>query len=142
MIKFIKFLVFVVIVLAVVGYFRGWYTVSKGEGDSVNVSFDRDKISDDTDKAKDAAGKIADKVKDAIGKKKEGTFERLDLITGKLVIKTDDGEEVEFEALEGLKALSDSGDLSMDLLKPGKKIRVHYDTKDGKNVITKVESSE
>lgn len=58
----------ILLVVAGIGYFRGWFTVSteKGEGQKsdVTISVDKEKIKGDTAKAKEQVKDVGGKVKD------------------------------------------------------------------------------
>jgi len=53
--RIFAFLVVIAIGVAVLGYYRGWFTVSSSSGDheaGVNVTIDKDKLKEDKEKAK------------------------------------------------------------------------------------------
>lgn len=71
--KFLTRLFFLaLIVLVIVGFLRGWFAFSSSDSTSndgkidVNLTIDKEKMSDDAEKAKDKANDIADDVGDKI----------------------------------------------------------------------------
>jgi hypothetical protein len=69
----------VVLILAVVGFFRGWFTITGdgrgGESSKVTLTVDADKVKEDAGKAKDKtmelSGKAKDEAKDLTRKTKD-----------------------------------------------------------------------
>ncbi len=67
--RIITLLVLLIVLIAGVGYYRGWFTVStdKGSGHTdVTVTVDKDKIKQDEQKAKDKAKELEQKAKDKV----------------------------------------------------------------------------
>lgn len=63
--KFLGTLVIVLLVFAVVGFFRGWLSLSSGEADGktkLEISIDKDQLKDDTSKLKDGARDLVDRI--------------------------------------------------------------------------------
>lgn len=59
--KLIGTLVILAAVVAVAGYFLGWFKVSS-DNNNIQIQIDKDKIKQDADKAKKAGDVISDKV--------------------------------------------------------------------------------
>jgi hypothetical protein len=67
--RFLGVLVVLVIVGAAIGFYRGWFsfaTSSENHNANVTLSVDKDKIKEDTDKAKEKLENLENKVKDKI----------------------------------------------------------------------------
>jgi hypothetical protein len=68
-----RLLLVLVVLVAValgVGYYRGWFQVSRGGGEekaSPSITVDREKIKADTDKAKAKAQEAVQKAKEKVG---------------------------------------------------------------------------
>ena len=63
--KLICLVLFLGVIGAGVGYFRGWYEVSRDAGPSktnVNISFDKERIREDTHQAAEVAREIGDNI--------------------------------------------------------------------------------
>ena len=126
--RFLGFIFVVVLILAVVGYFRDWFSVSTshaGGKTDVTLEVNSKKLSDDTKAAADGVGDLSAKAADAVkslgnkaapaGSKLEGTLTTVDVAARDLQLndgtKTHDvhvpsavpimraGESVGFEAL-------------------------------------------
>ncbi|HEV3257325.1 MAG TPA: hypothetical protein VG013_10630 [Gemmataceae bacterium] len=71
-----KRLLFVLVLLlagvAVLGYFRGWFTVSTSP-DQINVKMERDKLKDDEEKAKAKLEGLKGQVQDKVDEAKKDT---------------------------------------------------------------------
>ena len=75
----LSLLVVTVLVLVVVGFFRGWFTLSgdgRGtESSKVTLTVDTDKVKEDAEKAKDKtaefSGKVKEEAKDLAGQARD-----------------------------------------------------------------------
>ena len=74
--KILLVLVVLVIGIAVLGYVRGWYTVSSNGENSVNVTVDKDKLKVDEDKAKAKLEGLKDKIQEKAGEIKKDAKEK------------------------------------------------------------------
>lgn len=136
MFKLIKFLLVLALILAAIGYWRGWFTIEKSGDDQFTVSIDRDKVRDDTSKAKDAVKDVASKF---ASRKVEGRLAGLDVMQGRIEVEEEGGERVSFKLDQNLlKAASADAALLMSLAQ-GDQVVIHYDEKDGERIVKKVE---
>ena len=80
--KFIGSIVVILVVVAAVGYYRGWFGIPSGHSSSdnkeINVTLpvDKQKISDDAAAAKQKAGEISDKIKERVNDQKPGPSDK------------------------------------------------------------------
>jgi hypothetical protein len=64
--KFFGCVIVLLLIVAAVGYYRGWFDVSTGSQDqksNISISMDKEKLRQDADKAAKSLENLADKVK-------------------------------------------------------------------------------
>lgn len=68
--KFLGTLVIVLLVIAVVGFFRGWLSLSSDDAEGktkLEISIDKTQLKDDTSKLKDGARDLVDRISGGSG---------------------------------------------------------------------------
>ncbi|HGY93040.1 MAG TPA: hypothetical protein ENK43_17890 [Planctomycetes bacterium] len=132
--KLIRFLVMVAVILGVIGYFRGWYSVEKTGDEKFTVSINKNKVKEDAARAAEKTKEVAEKVADKVAKKKtmKGRLVTWNPLTRSIVLESQDGTKTTFQTDE--KALTTeilSGLVS-------KQVTVTYVKKDDKLVATAI----
>ncbi|MEZ6194800.1 MAG: hypothetical protein R3F20_03585 [Planctomycetota bacterium] len=141
MFKLLKFVILLVVVLGVVGYFRGWFEVSKSGDDSYNVKINRETIDQDTKKAKETAKDAVGKLKDGLAKDSEvvGQLTSLNVLGGTFTVTTAQGEASTFSIGKDMKDNTDALTV-LGALEPGQDVKVCFKKlEDGKLEATSVE---
>ncbi len=132
--KLIRFLVMVAVVLGVIGYFRGWYTVEKTGDEKFTVSINKSKMKDDAAQAAAKTKEVAEKVADKVAKKKtmEGRLVTWNPLTRSIVLESKDGTKTTFQA--------DEKTLTTEILTGlvSQQVTVTFVKKDGKLVATAI----
>ena len=132
--RFLGFLFLIVLVVAGIGYYRGWFTVTTthaGDNRDVTVGVDTGRIRADTAKLGELPERIAAKVRsmgtkvDANTTEIEGTIVSADAAARRLVVRAG-GEQLELDLPSGL-AIERNGDpVAFRDLQPGARVRVRF----------------
>jgi hypothetical protein len=68
--RLLLILVVLVAVVAGVGWYRGWFTVSTGR-DEINMKMNKEKLKEDEEKAKDKLEELKDKIQEKANESKK-----------------------------------------------------------------------
>lgn len=151
MLRLFGFLFLVVLVLAGVGYVRGWYsfgTVEAGGKTGVTVEIDRDKIGKDTaaaaDKLAALSAEAAEKIRGLATKSADGTS----TVEGSVVavdvagrsVRLDAGDAaVDLRVPAGAAIVRDGADVTLADLETGTRVRVTVGQQDSSLRVERIE---
>ncbi|MCA9321894.1 MAG: hypothetical protein KDB53_14220 [Planctomycetes bacterium] len=140
MFSLFKFVVVIVIILAVVGYFQGWYSIEKQGDDSYNVSIDKEKLKSDVSSATDKTKSAVDKIKETVVGEKEftGKVTKLDLLAQRLTVTADDGDSKTFVIDKSVFENSPADFAALAALANGDQVTVTYEKEEGDKRLIKV----
>ncbi len=105
MLRLFNFVAVLALILAVVGYFRDWFEITKPAHDEYAVKLDRDRIGDDTRAARDIASKVG---KSLAGRRISGTVKYVNPLTMSVVL-TDGTEQDHSFKLAGDSVITRGG---------------------------------
>lgn len=156
--KLIGTIVVLIVLVAGLGYYRGWFSISRtdapGSDDvGVGVSIDRSKAKGDVaqagEKLRDLTRRGKEEIKSAAGSDErpsssdempaEGVATAAGKIVsiepaGSLTVETDDGRSLQIEVPVAAGVTVDGRDATTAALRSGDQIVVHYESAEGKNV--------
>jgi hypothetical protein len=133
--RFLGFLFIIVLIVAAVGYFRGWFTVAtshaSGSGE-VRVGVDRDRIRDDADKLGELPEKVAEKVRAlarSAGRDEselEGSVTAVDVPSRNLSVTVGTESIVDLQVPDAVTVKQAGQAIAFDRLRPGQRVRIGF----------------
>ncbi len=126
MLRFLGVILLLVLVLAGVGLWRGWFSLSSTTNESGKKSYtievDEDKLGEDVDRVKDKLAKVT-----------SGAIEKIDAAANTITVKTEAGDvEVPVDESTSFKLGDDV--IKLGDLKPGDRLRIDWREVDGKKI--------
>lgn len=154
MLRLLGFLVLLAVLVAGVGFVRGWFSIDTADGGtsskSVTLTLDKDKAKDDIaiggdllSKSKEAGGDLLDKVSGALGSDKlNGEITKVNLDKLRLKVRPAGAEDTITLSVPAEATVSRNGKpASLAQLKEGDAIEISYSEEDGEKVALKVEAT-
>lgn len=144
-----------IIIVAAVGYYRGWFSISRagergGDRVSVGVLLDKAKAKSDLSSAGEKLQRLAERGKEGggagpdAGEKAAGETARasgkiVDVdASGCITIATPDGTHLPVDVPNVAEVTVDGRDAAPAAMKPGDQVVVHYRVAEGKNIATEL----
>ncbi|MGE3805785.1 MAG: hypothetical protein AB7K24_14010 [Gemmataceae bacterium] len=132
--RFLAILLVVVALVAGLGFYLGWFDVSRQSGNDrtdITLQINKDKVKEDTNKAVESAKETGRKIKEGAqqlvsGKSVTGTVASVDAVAGTMSVDTGAAEPVKFTMMPETKVKTDTEAKSMDDLSPEQKVTVAY----------------
>jgi len=136
--RFLGFLFIIALVVAAVGYFRGWFsvvTVHAGGKDEITLGVDNDKIRDDTDAAAIRLGRLTAKAAEAVkglarkvGSEEselDGTLTAVDRVSRSLTV-TASSQTIELRVPDSVPITRDGVEVGFEPLHPTMRVRLGF----------------
>ena len=136
MLRLFNVIAILALLITLIGYFRGWFEISKPGSDEYAVTLDRDRIDEDTKAARELASKLGNRI---AGRRISGDVKYVNPLTLSLVITDGDGEEHTFRISGQSRITRDGETAGLFDLADMSRVAVTFEEVDGERRIEEIE---